>query len=241
MTEQNSEILPPSDDSSDKKTDLAIWSPAEEKTFSGATIDARKTASSGFRRGRAKLVAIALIAAGIGAAGGSLASEGAQAWLAGASPDKTAMLADDIRELKNSLQGFKSDLASLKSATDQVIKASSSQAGKIGDRLERIEKAQAEPAAKIAKLSETVEKLKAQPVPAPEVTGSVPAAPPKPPIVPGWTLRDVQRGVALVEGPQGLFDVEPGDPLPGLIRVEAVRRENGRWVVVTSKGWIVTR
>jgi hypothetical protein len=29
--------------------------------------------------------------------------------------------------------------------------------------------------------------------------------------------------------------------MPGLGRVEAIRRQDGRWVVVTNKGLIVTR
>lgn len=127
-----------------------------------------------------------------------------------------------------------------------MAKASTSQVGKIGDRLDRIEKAQAEPNAKIARLSEALDKLRAQPAPAaaPETTGSIAEPKPepkKPPVVQGWVLRDVQSGIALVQGPQGLFDVEAGDPLPGLMKVEAIRREAGRWVVVTNKGWIVAR
>jgi hypothetical protein len=37
------------------------------------------------------------------------------------------------------------------------------------------------------------------------------------------------------------MEVEPGDNLPGLGRIEAIRRQDGRWVVVTSKGVILTR
>jgi len=141
-----------------------------------------------------------------------------------------------------------------------------SQFNKTGDRLDKVEKAQAEPAAKLAKLSETVDKLRAAPAvapvpvaaapaPAKEVTGSITppataaqAATTAPkvevgrlPTVEGWILRDVANGGALIEGRQGVYEVYAGDPVPGLGRVDAIRRQDGRWVVVTSKGLIVAR
>jgi hypothetical protein len=61
------------------------------------------------------------------------------------------------------------------------------------------------------------------------------------PTVEGWVLRDVGRGSALIESRRGLFEVFAGDPIPGLGRVDAIRKQDGRWVVVTSKGLIVSR
>ena len=61
------------------------------------------------------------------------------------------------------------------------------------------------------------------------------------PKVEGWVLRDVNRGGALIEGRQGLYEVYAGDPVPGLGRVDAIRKQDGRWVVVTSKGLVVAR
>jgi hypothetical protein len=61
------------------------------------------------------------------------------------------------------------------------------------------------------------------------------------PIVEGWILRDVSDGVATVEGRQGIFEVFAGDPLPGVGPVDAIRRQDGRWVVVTRRGLIVAR
>jgi hypothetical protein len=60
-------------------------------------------------------------------------------------------------------------------------------------------------------------------------------------VLDGWVLRDVGRGGALIEGRQGLFEVYAGDPVPGLGKVDAIRRQDGRWVVVTTKGLIVSR
>jgi hypothetical protein len=74
----------------------------------------------------------------------------------------------------------------------------------------------------------------------------VPLPAPKPevarlPTVEGWVLRDVGNGSALIEGRQGIFEVYAGDPIPGLGRIDAIRKQDGRWVVVTSRGLIVGR
>jgi hypothetical protein len=61
------------------------------------------------------------------------------------------------------------------------------------------------------------------------------------PTVEGWVLRDAGRGSALIEGRTGLYEVFAGDPIPGVGRVEAIRKQDGRWVVVTPKGLIVAR
>jgi hypothetical protein len=54
-------------------------------------------------------------------------------------------------------------------------------------------------------------------------------------------LLGVGNGSATVEGRQGVFEVFAGDPLPGVGRVDAIRRQDGQWVVVTSRGLIVAR
>ena len=163
------------------------------------------------------------------------------------------------------------DIVALKASLEHTAKTGVTQFNKTSDRLDKVERAQAEPAAKLAKLSEavaklsdTVDKLRAAQASAAsaqaqakDVTGSVsqpataaaapaPAAPPKPevarmPTVEGWVLRDVANGSALIEGRRGMYEVYAGDPVPGLGRVDAIRKQDGRWVVVTSKGLIVTR
>jgi hypothetical protein len=85
----------------------------------------------------------------------------------------------------------------------------------------------------------------AAPLPMPAAS-STPAVPPKqeaahPPTVEGWILRDVGNGGALIEGRNGLYEVYAGDPVPGLGRIDAIRKLDGRWVVVTPKGLIVAR
>jgi len=38
-----------------------------------------------------------------------------------------------------------------------------------------------------------------------------------------------------------MMEVEAGETVPGLGRIEAIRRQDGRWVVVTARGLVVQR
>lgn len=68
-----------------------------------------------------------------------------------------------------------------------------------------------------------------------------PAKPDRSPVVTGWVLRDIYRGRALVESRYaGVFEVGPGSMLPGVGRVEMIKRQDGKWVVVTPKGIITS-
>ncbi|TKT72016.1 hypothetical protein YH63_011635 [Afipia massiliensis] len=188
---------------------------------------------------RLSIAAIVAIAAAVGAIGGAFATAGVGHYL---KSDQTATVAADAaaaqaRSMESAIGKINSDIAALKTS-------SAAQSAKIVERIDRVEKAQAEPAAKLAKLSDAVEKLRT-PALAPETTGSIAnnqaAQLNRLPVVSGWTLREVSDGIATVIGRQGVFDVIPGDPLPGVGRVDAIRRQDGRWVVVTSRGLIVAR
>jgi hypothetical protein len=147
---------------------------------------------------------------------------------------------------KDAVARLSADIAALKASIDNMAKNSAAQYARIAERVEKSEKAQGEPAAKIARLADAVEKLErkavAAPAPAdPEVTGSiVPKQQDKPSVVSGWVLREVYDGAAMVESRYGLYEVVPGANLPGLGRVQTIRRQDGRWVVVTPKGIIVS-
>ena len=196
----------------------------------------------------AAMVALAVLA---GALGGALATAGFL---------HVDAAGGDNHALEASVARIDADILALKADVEHTSKLGVAQFNKTSDRLDKVEKAQAEPAAKLAKLSEAVDRLRATPQAAPvpvaaapvapkEVTGSIAPAAGTPakaevgrlPTVDGWVLRDVANGGALIEGRQGMFEVYAGDPVPGLGRVDAIRRQDGRWVVVTSKGLIVAR
>jgi hypothetical protein len=207
------------------------------------------------KRRFAAIAAVAALAAMAGALGGALATAG----LSHYAGDDTASAGN--RALEASVARIDADILALKVSVEHTSKMGMSQFNKTSDRLDKVEKAQAEPAARLARLSEAVDKLRAAspaapvpvaaaPVAAKEVTGSIaasaPGAAPKAevarlPTVEGWVLRDVANGSALIEGRHGMYEVYAGDPVPGLGRVDAIRRQDGRWVVVTTKGLIVAR
>jgi hypothetical protein len=220
-----------------------------------------------FGTGRiAAMAAVVALATAAGAVGGALATS---AFMHGGGSQVAASASQT--SLEASVSRIDSDIQALKSGLEHTSKLGMSQFNKTSDRLDKLERAQAEPSAKIAKLSEAVDRLRAAAAPAvaaattavpKETTGSISAAqaaptaavatqqagvtPPKSevgrlPTVDGWVLRDVAQGGALIDGRRGIYEVYAGDFIPGLGRIDAIRRQDGRWVVVTSKGLIVAR
>ena len=207
------------------------------------------------KRRLAALAAVVALAIAAGALGGALTTSGLRHLLG----DGVASAGN--RTFEATVARIDADILNLKLSVEHTSKTGMSQFNRTSDRLERLERAQAEPTAKLAKLGEAVEKLRAAapvapaavatPVAAKEATGSItPASPPadapkvelaRLPTVEGWVLRGVSNGVALIEGRRGIYEVYAGDPVPGAGRVDAIRRQDGRWVVVTSKGLIVGR
>jgi hypothetical protein len=79
------------------------------------------------------------------------------------------------------------------------------------------------------------------PIPPPRPAEQIATAVSRPPVVRGWTLRVARDGLFLVEGRGEIYQVVPDAPLPGLGPVQAIKRQDGRWTVVTPKGLIVSR
>ncbi len=74
-----------------------------------------------------------------------------------------------------------------------------------------------------------------------DIKGDMKGEPGRLPTLDDWVLRDVAYGGAVIGGRRGMYEVYAGDYIPGLGRVDAIRRQDGRWVVVTSRGLIVAR
>jgi len=248
-------VMPPADRSWERE-EFAPHAKAEAPRETGST------------RRLSAMAAVVAIAASVGAISGALATAGMMHF---AAPATAPAQVADTSALDASVARIDADLVALKANVEHNSKTGLSQSNRANDRLDKLEKAQAEPMAKLAKLSETVDKLRATPpaapaqaaaapAPAREITGSiapaqaatasaalapVPAAPKtevgRLPTLEGWRLRDVANGGALIEGRDGLYEVYAGDPIPGVGRVDAIRRQDGRWVVVTQKGLIVAR
>ena len=229
---------------------------AWESGGAGPEVESKQDSRLFGKRRLSALAAIVALAMMAGALGGVLATG-----LGHFAGKDTASAANGA--LEASVARIDAELLGLKASVEHTSKMSMAQVNKTSDRLDKLEKAQADPAARLAKLSEAVDKLRAAlpvapaavaaaPAAAKEVTGSIAApaaaraAAPRVemarlPTVEGWVLRDVANGGALIEGRQGMYEVYAGDPVPGLGRVDAIRRQDGRWVVVTSRGLIVAR
>jgi len=245
---------------------LIVMAPSErswDREEFAPHVKADEPRETGGKRRLSAMAAVVAIAASVGAISGALATAGMMHFVAPA-PAQVA----DTSALDASVARIDADVVALKANVEHASKTGVGQFNRTNDRLDKLEKAQAEPMAKIAKLSETVDKLRATPPAAPvqaaaapkETTGSiaptqvataaalpapVPAAPKteigRLPKIEGWRLRSAANGGALIEGRDGLYEVYPGDPIPGVGRVDAIRRQDGRMVVVTSKGLIDSR
>jgi hypothetical protein len=220
------------------------------------------------KRRVAALAAVIALAAIAGAIGGALATAGLghfsgetnQVASSRALEDAISRIDTEVAALRTSLeQASKYSAAQIGKTSDRIDKVEKAQiepAAKLAKLSEAVDK---------LRLASAAPALTPVAAPAPAPVAAAPAAPkettasiqtanatpvplpaPKPevarlPTVEGWVLRDVANGVALIEGRQGIFEVYAGDPIPGLGRIDAIRKQDGRWVVVTSKGLIVAR
>ena len=191
----------------------------------------------------APLAAAIVFAVALGAIAGAASTS---SLLRDPSPPADMVAADANRALQDSVAQLNSDLATLKAGIANVQRSTGTQFGKLAERLDRTEKAQAEPVGKLAKIQESIDRLEqrqqraAAAASAPEVTGSVaPKEASRPQVAEGWRLRDFYDGRAVVESRNGTqFRVGPGSNVPGLGKVETIRRENDKVVVVTASGII---
>ena len=114
-----------------------------------------------------------------------------------------------------------------------------------------------EPAAKIAQIAERLDRIEKnagplttasiQPVSAPPSSSSPQLLQPpqsepplspaiKPKVLQGWVVHEVRGNIALLEGPQGMYEVMRGQTLPAIGRVESFERKGRGWQVLTSRG-----
>jgi hypothetical protein len=192
---------------------------------------------------RWKLPACARLAAGVALAAAVGALAGAAATVAlTREPPPSIVATDATRDLQNGVAQLGHELAALKAGIAVAQRAAGAQLGKLAERLDRAEKAQAEPAAKLARIQESIERLdkRQQAAASSDITGSIAAKEEtRPPLAEGWRLRDFYAGRAVVESRNGtLFEIAPGSNLPGLGKVESIKRENGK-VVVTARNGVI--
>jgi hypothetical protein len=229
----DAEPAPPPDDE-------AVYGEAAKEEPSAATAPAAQPRSWRF----ALLAATIALAAGVGSFAGSLTGAGVGRLMPVAAPSgNTADAGSILRAVKSEL----AELSAMKSNLDGSIRNANTQFVAIAERLDRVERAATNPAAQLAHIADAVDRLNKINT-TPETTGSIApmtTSPSEPKIVDriveDWVVQDVHGDRALVEGRNGsLFEVGAGSILPGVGRVEAVKRQDGQWIVVTARGVITS-
>jgi len=170
-------------------------------------------------------------------------------------------LRESVSQLRKQLSGISEGLDGLRTAVDLSSKATNDRFGRFAENLDRIERVSSSSTAKLDRLAQaqasTTATATSQPrttapqaIPVmassadvPETTGSASASermstPRK--VVKGWSVRQAYEGIAILQGPGGVVEALLGQHVPGLGRIDEIRTEHGRFVVLSSAGAILS-
>ena len=171
------------------------------------------------------------LVAAIGATFGALATVGFSR-----QPTDTALI-EENKAMQQSIARLGQEITALKANLDQANKSAHSDLAKISERLAH---ATAEITNSVS-APQTAAPQAATRTPLPRrAPERVPAAELPTTIVPGWTIWRIRNGYVYVAGRGEVFEASIGAVLPGLGPVQSVRRQDGHWLVQTSKGIIVS-
>jgi hypothetical protein len=180
------------------------------------------------------LAASVAFAAGFGSFVGSVSGSGLARFIY--PPPQAPAPATGIENTIAAMREIKLELAevvALKASVDNTARNTINQYAKIADRLDRIDQ-------RSTAAAETTGTL---PVQTAALAAPVPPAEQKlsDRILQDWIVQDVQNGHALVESRYGgLFAVSAGSVLPGIGRVDVIKRQDGHWIVLTARGTIIS-
>jgi hypothetical protein len=174
------------------------------------------------------LAASVAFAAAFGSFIGSVSGSGLMRFFDPVAPaSSTQTTTEAARETKLEL----AELSAIKTSLDSTSRSTSTQLVKLSDRLDKLDQRSAsiETTGSIAIASA-----------APAV--ALPAAPKIPDrILQDWIVQDVQNGRALLQSRYGaMFDVGEGSTLPGVGRIDSIKRQDGQWLVLTERGTITS-
>src|SRR5512139_539348 len=160
---------------------------------------------------------------------------------------------EENKAIQQSVARLSKEIANLGAGLEVANKSTHNQIAKINERVnrmsteinERLNRASAEITGSI-KAPQTVppSAASAHDTPIPTARPASAAAdtqpPTKPSIVADWSVLGVRGRYVYLRGHGDIYEAVPGAPLPGLGPVEQIKRQDGRWVVVTPKGIIVS-
>lgn len=180
----------------------------------------------------AMLAASVAIAAAIGVVAGATMTGG---FSKPASVDVAGL--EESKAAQQSIARLSKDVASLKASFEAANKSAHSQFAKLSERLAR----DSTEITGTIKPPQTVPPTSATAAPLPPARpGQAAEVPRRPSVITDWTIRETRDGFVYVQGHGDVYQVVPGAPLPGIGPVEQIKRQDGRWVVVTPKGIIVS-
>jgi hypothetical protein len=222
------------------------------------------------KRRIAAIAAVLALATVSGAVGGALATASlmnGSSDVAARSSQHQASLETSLSRIDTDIQSLKTGLehtskigmSQFNKTTDRLDKLERAQAeptaklAKLSEAIDKLKVAPAAaPAVAAAAPKETTGSISSAPVQQ-QVASAAPTAPKSEaksekaevgrlPTLDEWAVRDIGYGGAVVGNRRGNeYEVYAGDSIPGLGRVDAIRRQDGHWVVVTSRGLIVAR
>jgi hypothetical protein len=214
-------VIAPKLGAGDEALDETVDEPAEEAAASSAPAHSTRFLV---------LAATVAFAAAFGSFIGSVSGSGLARFIYPGEPG-AANTVDAMREMKLDLAA----LSVIKSDLDSASHNTTSQFAKIADRLDKLDQ-------RTAMASDTTGSIAGPTNPLPAATPITPAAPKLTDrILQDWVVQDVQNGRALVESRYGgIFDVGAGSTLPGIGRVDTIKRQDGQWLVLTERGTITS-
>lgn len=181
--------------------------------------------------GASRRLRFALLAASIvfACAFGAIAGALGMAFIAPTTTTASQTEAIDLTVVQGAMASLRNELSAIKASVESSNRNVNAQLEKFTERLERRTPTAQAPGRTSG-----------------DVTGSIrqqalttPSAP-RPRVIEGWALRRVSQGVAVIQGREGAIEVATGDVVPGIGRIEAIRRQDGRWAVVTHSGVIIS-
>ena len=218
--------------SSPEEAEISSIGTARTTSFSLVEFTAPKRPRFAFRprhKRYALLAASVAIAAVVGAVTGAATTGG----FSKAPPVDVAAI-EENKAMQQSVARLTKEITSLKATLDAANRSASSQIAKISERLNL------ETTNVTGSVPPQTQAASAAPLPAARPETAATAMQPRLSIVPDWTIHDTRDGFVYVKGHGDIYQVVPGAPLPGLGPVEQIKRQDGRWLVVTPKGIIVS-
>jgi hypothetical protein len=179
----------------------------------------------------ALLAASVAVAGALGAIVGATATGGFKS-----EPPRADIAGAERQAMQQSLDKLSKEVVALKSNLDTANKTARNQIAKIDEKFtEKFSRASADEVTGSISAPQTV----AAPLPTPR-PAQRPASELRPQVVQDWAIRDTRDGYVYVQSHGDVYQVVPGAPLPGLGPVQSIKQQDGRWVVTTPRGIIVS-